>query len=108
MYTITRIQTRPNIDSPFFIGPNSLFLYSDFDLTAVGKYLKENYIDTNKLLIDQNSMQISEDQLTLTLTRSWDTEESYNEYMNDAFLQTNLFPFINKFFSDNNITNDIG
>lgn len=108
MYTITRIQTRQNVDSPFFIGPNSLFLYSEFDSTAVGRHIKENYIDTNKLLIDQNSMQISEDKLTLTLTRSWDTEESFNAYMNDVFLQTNLFPFINQFFSDNNITNEVG
>lgn len=108
MYTITRIQTRADIDSPFFIGPNSLFLYSDFDTTAVGKYIKENYIDTNKLLVDQNSMQLSEDKLRLTLTRSWDTEESYNEYMSDSFLTTNLFPFINQFFSDNNITNEAG
>jgi hypothetical protein len=74
MITITRIQTRPNIDTPFF-----------FETTLVskeyGEYLKTKYRDTGKLIGGNRVM--SDDNLTLTTDSVWASQEAFAEFYSD-------------------------
>lgn len=74
MITITRIQTRPDLDTPFFFETKLVS-------REYGQYLKTKYKDTGKL-ISFNRV-ISEDNLTVTSDTVWESQEAFAEFYSD-------------------------
>jgi hypothetical protein len=71
---ITKTQTRPNVNIPFFFETNLLSQeYID--------YMRKNYKDTGKL-IDFNRV-MSEDKLSVLITTTWESQEAFAEYCSD-------------------------
>ena len=74
MYIVTRTHTRPSTDVPFFYPKESA-------TDEFKTYFLENYINTGKSIIIDHSH--SGDNLTMTSTSLWDSEESFTEFSND-------------------------
>lgn len=79
--TLIKEQTRPSVEIPFFFEAN----LASKEYT---EYLKEKYIDTNKLLKTERTM--SEDRLTMHLTTVWESKEALIEYVSDEFCIENF------------------
>lgn len=74
MITITRIQTRPSVDVPFFFETNLVG-------KEYGEHFKTKYRDAGKL-IGFNRV-FSEDKLTVTSDTVWASQEAFAEYYGD-------------------------
>ncbi len=74
MITITRIQTRPNIDTLFFFETNLVS-------KEYAEHLKIKYKDTGKLIGGNRVM--SDDKLTLTTDTVWESQEAFAEFYSD-------------------------
>lgn len=74
MYTVTRTFTRPDTSVAFFDARTT----SD----EFREYFRENYIATSKSILIHH--ELSSDSLVLTATSLWDTEESFNQFLNDS------------------------
>ena len=81
MITITKKHTRPSVDIPFFYQTKLV-------RPEYGSYLKANYIDTGKLVRFDRTM--SEDQLTISATTVWESQEAFAEYFSDPFCVENF------------------
>ena len=81
MISIVRTQTRPSTDIPFFYQTS--LVRPDY-----GAYLKKNYIDTGKLIKFERTM--TEDQLTITATTVWESQEAFSKYFSDPFCVENF------------------
>jgi len=81
MITITKKHTRPSVDIPFFYQTKLV-------RPEYGSYLKANYIDTGKLVRFDRTM--SEDQLTISTTTVWESQEAFAEYFSDPFCVENF------------------
>lgn len=75
MITLTKIQTRPSIDIPFFFETNLVS-------KEYGEYLKKTYKDTGKLISFNRVM--SEDKLTVTTDVVWESQEAFAEFFTDT------------------------
>ena len=99
MYMVIRTHIRPSVDIPFFD------LRSEQGSTPEFKeYFRINYIDTEKNLMINSD--VSTDGLELSATSIWDSEESFNDYMNDPI----CLPFITaarEYLSSNGITETV-
>lgn len=98
MFKIIKKQTRPSIDIPFFyeVNPHNI---------EVGKYLKESYIDTSKML--GTVKQMSDDKLTVIITISYRSYEDYKDFITDKFCEKYLFVPNTLYDIDNQITSDM-
>ena len=79
--TITRIQTRPSTDIPFFFEIEQ-------DRTEYENYLKTKYRDTGKLLGFDRTM--SNDRLTATSNITWESQEAFAEFFADSYCVENF------------------
>lgn len=80
MILVNRVITRPNTSIKWHNDP-SLGIITQ----AFFQHIKTVYIDTGACL--NESVTISDDQLTWTYTAYWDTMENYYIYDQDPFLQ---------------------
>jgi hypothetical protein len=96
MYKITGTQTRPNTQTAFLTSA------SDVIGGEVYIYIRENYINTGKII--SHEVAVSEDQLTMTSTRLWATESDFNDFMADAYIVDNFINPGNAFMDLNSIT----
>ena len=81
MFTLSRTYTKPDTNTPWH--------GEIIDKTEFSERLNSAYINTNKIV--SNSMELSEDALSLTFHMVFDSEESYIEYDTD--------PILNNFWS---------
>lgn len=96
MYIIEFTQTRPNINIPYY----GEILPVDFI-----DYFTTNYIDTGKFINKDTSL--SSNELVLTITQIWNTEQDFMDYENDVWIINNfLIPSID-YRTANNITQAI-
>jgi len=80
-YKITRTVVRPNISTPF---------YEDHaDTTIIASYIQTTYQNTNKMI--EKTTTISDDNLTSVTEITWDSSDSWNEFLTDNYLMTTYF-----------------
>jgi hypothetical protein len=83
MYIVKGKITRPNTNIAFYLISDELVP------STVQDYWIQNYKDTGKCIhVDVTN---SPDELELDTTQYWDSAQSYQEYLNDPFLVTELF-----------------
>lgn len=70
---------------------------TDFD-----SYLQSQYIDSGKLT--NKTVTVSADELTLTITREWDSEESLEDFLADSTYNTDLKQPSELYNAENNIS----
>lgn len=92
--TLTRKQTRPSRDIPFYFETN--LTNKDY-----GEHLKKNYINTGKLLGFDRTM--SDDGLSTTSTITWSSQEAFAEYYTDPFCVENFLKVSADYEQSNNI-----
>ena len=92
--TITRIQTRPSADIPFFFETKLVS-------REYGEHLKTKYKDTGKLIGGNRVM--SDDKLTLTTDTVWESQEAFSEYYTDPFCIENFLKVSTEYEQANNI-----
>ena len=93
--TLTRIQTRPSVDIPFFFETNLVS-------KEYGIYLKTNYIDSGKLIRTQRTM--SEDKLSVELIVEWESQKAFAEYFTDPVCIENFLKISTEYEQMNDIT----
>ena len=93
--TLTRTQTRPSVDIPFFFETNLVS-------KEYGIYLKTNYIDSGKLIRTQRTM--SEDKLSVELMVEWESQEAFAEYFTDPVCIENFLKISTEYEQMNDIT----
>jgi hypothetical protein len=80
-YKITRTVVRPN---------NSTSFYEDHaDTTTLASYIQDTYISTNKMI--EKTTTISDDGLTSVTEITWDSSDSWNEFLTDGYLMQAYF-----------------
>lgn len=81
MITITRKQTRPSVDVPFYFETGQT--PKEYHM-----YLKNKFIDTKKMISFDRVM--SNDKLSMVLTAVWDSQEAFAEYYSDPYCIENF------------------
>jgi hypothetical protein len=92
--TITKIQTRPSADIPFFFETN-------LASKEYGEHFKKRYKDTGKMIGSDRVM--SPDKLTVTITLVWESQEAFSEYYTDPFCMENFLKVSTDYEQANNI-----
>lgn len=92
--TIIKKQTRPRVDIPFFYQSNLVN-------PEYGIYLKQKYRDTGKLVKFERTM--SDDQLSVTSTTVFASQEDFAEYFTDPFCMENFTKISNEYEQLNGI-----
>ena len=95
--TLTRIQTRPTTDIPFFFETN--LVSKEYE-----EYLKKNYRDTGKILGFDRTM--SNDKLTVTTNLIWKSQEAFAEYYTDPVCMEKFLKVSAEYEQTNNIKSE--
>ena len=88
---LTYIATRPNLATPFFPYP-----------ADVTDYVNKTYVDTG--ICEKVSQTVSEDGLTMTTVRIWQSAEDNDEAANDPAIKPTRLAQINYNLENNIIT----
>ena len=84
--------TRPDTSVPF--NPESSVFHvqseSDWTTAVIRQHFTENYINTGKCELITDSVSLSDDNLTLTYTTMFLSEEAISDLYNDPFIQDDL------------------
>lgn len=94
MITITRTQTRPSVDIPFFFETN--LVSKEYE-----EYLKTNYRDTGKILGFDRVM--SDDKLTVVSSITWESQEAFAQYFVDPYCIDNFLKISAEYEQTHNI-----
>lgn len=97
MITITKKQTRPSADIPFFFESNLV-------RKEYGMYLKTKYMDTGKLVRINRVM--SDDKLSIELTTVWESQEAFAEYFSDPYCVENFLRISTEYDQTHDITSE--
>jgi macrodomain Ter protein organizer (MatP/YcbG family) len=92
MYKHIVIAVRPNI--------NVEWAWNILDKTERDSDFKTRYIDTGLMISNVSS--ISEDGLTITFTRTWESKSSYDDFISNPFT-IDLIEKYDQYNNDNNI-----
>jgi hypothetical protein len=95
--TLTRIQTRPSTDIPFFFETN--LVSKDYE-----EYLKKTYRDTGKILGFDRT--ISDDKLTVTTNLIWESSAAFAEYYTDPICIEKFLTVSAEYEQTNNIKSE--
>jgi hypothetical protein len=82
MIKITVTQTRPSVSIPFFGSDDPVITQE------IRTYIAQYYIATGKLILDDRV--VSEDGLTMTLTRLWEDQEAIDVFGSDQYIIDNV------------------
>lgn len=92
--TLSRIQTRPSADIPFFFETNLVS-------KEYGEHFKKKYKDTGKVIGFDRVM--SPDKLTVTTNLVWESQEAFSEYYTDLFCIENFLKVSTEYEQANDI-----
>ena len=95
--TLTRIQTRPSVDIPFFFETN--LVSKEYE-----EYLRKNYRDTGKILGFDRKM--SPDKLTITTNTVWESQEAFAEFYTDPICMEKFLKSSAEYEQTNNIISE--
>ena len=98
MYTITKKQTRPSVDIPFYFEK---YIQTE----EYQKYFYTTYVVSKKFI--SSSTKYSDDRLTITRVVSWSSRSVFLEFAADKYCYDTVIDPNRTYDIENDITSDI-
>lgn len=98
MYIITKKQTRPSVEIPFYFEKNEI---SD----EYKNYFQKKFVETGKIRL--SSLTYSDDRLTITRVLTWESRDAFLEFTTDPFCYDTVIEPNRLYDIEHDITSDI-